>query len=52
MAGKEFFERQGCLVEIINSSHGMCASSRSFSLFFGDFVRNLGHVMSGADLDM
>ena len=51
VAGEEFGERQGCIVELIKSLHGMSTASRSFALCACDFVRTLGFIPTRADLD-
>ena len=52
VAGEEFEERQGCIVETTKSSCGMPTASRSFTLCLGDFTRTLGHAPSRDDLDV
>ena len=51
VAGEEFGEMMGRIVEVIQSTHVMATVSRSFSLFLGDFIRTLGHLPSRADPD-
>ena len=51
IAGEEFGDSKGCTAEIIKILHGMSASSRSFALCLGDFIRTLGCVPSRADPD-
>ena len=49
IAGEEFGERQGCIVEFTKSPHGMVTASRSFALCLGDFIRTLGLFPTRAD---
>ena len=51
VAGEEFGELQGFIVEIIRSLHGISMSSRSFALCLGNFMRTLGFASTIAGPD-
>ena len=52
IAGSEFREREGCLVEIIRNMYGMASASRAFSLHLGDFIQSLGFEPTRANPDI
>ena len=52
VAGEEFGERQGCIVEIIRTKYRMATASRSWSLYLRDFMWSIGYILARADPDI
>ena len=50
--GKEFGDREGCIVEIKKALYGLSTSARQWSLELGDKLRTLGFKPSRADPDL
>ena len=50
--GKEFGDKEGCVVEIKKALYGLSTSARQWSLELGDKLRSLGFNPSRADPDL
>ena len=52
VAGEEFGDRKGCMVEIQRALYGLAGSSRAYMDFFADTLLNLGFKPSRVDPDL
>ena len=52
IAGPEFWDQAGSVIEIMRALYGLSTASRSFHEFLADFLRRMGFTASRADPDL